>query len=56
MFDYDRRDNCEAFANLLVGAADLHSDGVQGVLGYTCTLALLLSAALLIASEAASRE
>ena len=34
VFDYDRRDNCEAFANLLIGAADLHSDGVHGVLGY----------------------
>ena len=34
VFDYDRHNNCEAFANFLIGAVDLHSDGVDGVLGY----------------------
>ena len=33
LFDYDHRNNCEAFANLLIGAADLESGGgVKGVM------------------------
>ena len=32
LFDYDHHDNCEAFANLLIGAADLDSGkGVKEV-------------------------
>ena len=32
LFDYDHHDNCEAFANLLIGAADLDSgEGVKEV-------------------------
>ena len=34
LFDYDQNDNCEAFANLLIGAADLETEGMQGVQSY----------------------
>ena len=35
LFDYDHHNNCEAFANLLIGAADLESgEGVKGVMGH----------------------
>ena len=34
LFDYDHHDNCEAFANLLIGAADLDSGGVNEVQGF----------------------
>jgi len=32
VFDYDHKNNCEAFANILTGVADVHADvlGVQG--------------------------
>ena len=40
VFDYDHRNNCEAFANLLIGAADLDSGGcvqeVQSVNTHPC--------------------
>ena len=34
LFDYDYHDNCEAFANLLNGAADLQEGKIQGVQCY----------------------
>ena len=33
LFDYNLHDNCEAFANLLIGAADMESGGVNEVQG-----------------------
>ena len=29
LFDYDHHDNCETFANLLIGAVDLDSEGAK---------------------------
>ena len=34
LFAYDHHNNCEAFANLLNGAADLETEDLQGVQGY----------------------
>ena len=40
LFDYDLHDNCEAFANLLIGAADLNLNEVQGWNAHCCIGAL----------------
>ena len=34
LFDYDHHNNCEAFANLLNGAADLETEDIQEVQGF----------------------
>ena len=46
VFDYDHQNNCEAFANLLIGAADTDKGGLSEKFRILCGKTMLISGVL----------